>query len=138
MNALVPLLGLAGLAACALAGPPRAGEPQGSALGSAAPSVRLAVERPAGADDQFLLTALYDGPPAAGLTYRLTVRREGAAGRSQSAQSGAVASGGGLDTLSTLRVNAGPGDRLEAELTLSRGETIVARDRYAETVAATP
>ena len=85
--------------------------------------------------DLFLLTALHEGSAGEAMTYRLTVLREGTAGRSQSAQSGPFTPGGGVDTLSTMRVNAGPGDRIEAELTLSRGATTVARDTFTETVA---
>lgn len=131
------LAGLAGLAACATVtsgdGPARpASDPSG-------PAARIVLERPPAGTDSFSVTAVYDGPADEALQYRLTVERQGAAGRSQSAQSGRFSpQGQGPATLSSVRVNAAPGDRLEIVLTVSRGADEIARDEHHETVADTP
>lgn len=129
MNTLLgALVGLAGLAACAAA-------PGGDAVPPPS-AARIGVER---TGDLFLLTALHEGPAGPALRYSLRVVREGAAGRSQSAQSGTFTpTGAAIDTLSSMRVNAQPGDLLEAVLTLHRGETVVATDTFAQTVPPAP
>lgn len=92
-----------------------------------APAARIAVERDG---DRFRFTALYSPPPAPGLTYRFDVEKAGPAGRSSSTQGGAVVD----DTLSTSVVNASPGDRLSARLTVHDGDRVVAEDAVEHTV----
>ncbi len=139
MNAVVAALaGLAGLAACAAAPGTPAPDSRPEAPTYAMPTdpvAQIAVQRPPAGDDRFGLTAQFEGPVAETLSYRLTVVRVGRAGRTQSAQSGSFSvSPGERQTLSTMQVNAGPGDRIEAELTVSREGGLVARDRFEETV----
>ena len=145
MNTLaVALAGLAGLTACAVA--PGTGTPPPSTAshaGAHAPSppsdpvARIAVERPPAGSDRFTLDAQYEGPAADALGYRLDVVRIGRAGRSQSSQSGRfTATPGERQSLSTMQVNAGPGDRIEAVLTVTQGDRVIAEDRFEETVSA--
>ena len=92
---------------------------------------RIGVER----GEAYLVTALYDGVADEQLAYRLEVVREGAAGRSQSAQGGAFSSGAGrTDSLSTLRVSVAPGDQFRARLVILRGEEVVSEVFMEETV----
>lgn len=92
---------------------------------------RITVER----GDTYSVSALFDGDASEALTYRLEVVREGTAGRSKSAQGGAFESAAGrTDTLSTVRVSAGPGDRFEAHLVVSRGDIVVSETHIEETV----
>ncbi|HEX8299445.1 MAG TPA: curli-like amyloid fiber formation chaperone CsgH [Rubricoccaceae bacterium] len=85
--------------------------------------------------DVFLVRALFDGTSTDSLSYRLEVLRDGAAGRSQSAQGGAFESAPGrTDTLSTVRINTAPGDRFEARLVVSRGAEIVSESVVQEAV----
>ncbi|MEM1115458.1 MAG: curli-like amyloid fiber formation chaperone CsgH [Bacteroidota bacterium] len=88
---------------------------------AASGDARLVVERSPG---EVRVTGVYDGPARDGLTYRLTVEKEGASGRSRSAQSGAVRG----DTLSTSAVAVAPGDRLVVELRIEEGARLVAAD----------
>jgi hypothetical protein len=60
------------------------------------------------------------------LTYRLNVRRTGAAGTSQSTQSGRFDTvSGQTDTLSTVRINVQSGDQVDLHLTIRRDGTLV-------------
>ncbi len=92
---------------------------------------RIAIDR----GDTYRVSALFDGDAAEALTYRLEVVREGAAGRSTSAQGGAFeAAAGRTDTLSTVQVSAAQGDRFEAHLVVRRGDTVVSETHIQETV----
>lgn len=116
VHALVALA----LAGCVgLAAQPPADAPDGEA--------QIRVDRPPG---RYEITAVYDGPPRDGLTYELEVVREGAAGRSRSAQGGAVRG----DTLSTSVVSVAPGDRVTARLTVREGASVKAEAVLDETV----
>ena len=141
MNTLaVALAGLAGLTACAVApgadapSPPAAAQ-TGAPSSAMDPLATIAVERPPAGSDRFTFTAQYEGPAADTLHYRLTALRVGQAGRSQTAQRGVFAAAtGARQALSTLQVNAGPGDRIEASLTISQGGEVIAEDRFEETI----
>ena len=68
------------------------------------------------------------------LRYELTVERTGAS-TSRSRQGGAfVPAPGRADTLSTVRLNAEPGDRLHLHLVVRRGEQVVAERRRTDTI----
>ena len=85
--------------------------------------------------DTYTVRALFDGAATDSLTYRLNVVRTGTAGRSQSAQSGAFeAAAGRTDTLSTVRISAVQGDRVEIRLLVQRGEETLSEAVVEETV----
>ena len=122
---MYPLL-LAAVVACGCAAV-APGVPPAATDGDA----RIDVER----GDPIIVRALFDGASAGDLTYRLEVLREGTAGRSQSSQGGTFSTAAGrTDTLSTVQVSAGPGDRLEARLVVQRGDVTVSETRFEETV----
>lgn len=139
---LAALAGAAGLLACGgVVGAPAGPDPgaAGSEAGGA-PGARIEVQRPAGTGDPFRFVALYEGDRHDdALAYRLAVVRDGRAGRSQSVQSGAFAAAPGrVDTLSSAAVNAGPGDRVEARLTITRGDDVVAEEAHTEVLPESP
>lgn len=71
--------------------------------------------------DACSVRALYTGEGASSdtLSYELTVRRRGASGTTQTAQSGTFSVGPGrTDTLSTVRVSVQSGDQLRLRLTI--------------------
>ena len=68
------------------------------------------------------------------LHYALAVQRTGSAGTSQSTQSGQFETAPGqTDTLSTVRLNVQPGDRMELHLTIRRDDTLVDEVRQQHT-----
>lgn len=68
------------------------------------------------------------------LSYKLDVRRTGETGTSQSTQSGRFETvPGQTDTLSTVRVNVQPGDRMDLQLTIRRDETLIDEARQQRT-----
>jgi hypothetical protein len=75
-----------------------------------------------------------DGTGTDTLTYAFEVRRTGDAGTSQSTQSGRFETAPGrTDTLSTVRVNVQPGDRMDVHLMIRRDETPIDEVRQQRT-----
>ncbi len=69
------------------------------------------------------------------LRYELSLRRSGAAGTTQTTQSGPFATGPGrADTLSTTQVNVQSGDTLTLHLLVRRGETPIDSARVRRTI----
>nr|WP_272502931.1 curli-like amyloid fiber formation chaperone CsgH [Salinibacter ruber] len=69
------------------------------------------------------------------LRYELSLRRRGAAGTTQTTQSGAFATGPGqADTLSTTQVNVQSGDTLTLHLLVRRAETPIDSARVRRTI----
>jgi hypothetical protein len=69
------------------------------------------------------------------LRYELSLRRSGAAGTTQTTQSGAFATGPGqADTLSTTQVNVQSGDTLTLHLRVRRAETPIDSARVRRTI----
>jgi len=69
------------------------------------------------------------------LRYELSLRRSGAAGTTQTTQSGAFATGPGqADTLSTTQVNVQSGDTLTFHLRVRRAETPIDSVRVRRTI----
>ena len=86
---------------------------------------RLLVDRQ---DEMLRVRGLFinDSTAAGPLTYALKVRRIGEAGTSQSTQSGQFKTAPmQIDSLSTVRANVQPGDRVEIHLSVRRDETLV-------------
>jgi hypothetical protein len=82
--------------------------------------------------------ALFTGETtsADSLAYELTVRRCGAAGTTQTAQSGTFAvTPGRTDTLSTVQVNVQSGDQLRLQLVVRAGRQPVDTARIARTIS---
>ena len=70
------------------------------------------------------------------LAYELTVRRSGAAGTSQTAQSGTFAvTPGQTDTLSTVQVSVQTGDQVHLRLVVRAGRQPIDTARVARTVS---
>ena len=85
--------------------------------------------------ETYLVRALFDGAADEALAYRLVVVREGAGGRSSTSQGGAFRSAAGrVDTLSSVRVSAAPGDTFRVTLVVTRGAEPVSETSLDETV----
>lgn len=75
------------------------------------------------------------GVAADTLRYELSLRRSGAAGTTQTTQSGPFATGPGqADTLSTTQVNVQSGDTLTLDLRVHRAETPIDSARVRRTI----
>jgi len=118
---------------CLLGSAPALGQPAGP--GAPAPA-RITVERDGGTFTILPTYALPDTATAdpAAHRYELTVERTGAS-TSRSRQEGSFTPAPGrVDTLSTSRINAQPGDRLYLHLVVRRGDQIVAEAARTETI----
>lgn len=108
----------------------------GLAAAAAAPvgpsgQARIDVDR----GETYFVRALFNGATDEALAYRLVVVREGAGGRSSTSQGGAFRSAAGrVDTLSSVRVSAAPGDTFRATLVVTRGAEPVSETSVDETV----
>lgn len=104
---------------------PRSPRPVRTASLSDSTDVTLDLER---TGNQLRIRGVFGGtPPAPGsLTYRLRVRREGAAGTTRTQQSGSFTPvPGTTDTLSTVTVNVAAEDRLTVRLVVEQhGEQV--------------
>ena len=72
------------------------------------------------------------------LSYHLSVERAGSGGSATTQQSGSIATTQQIDTLSTVVVNAAPGDRVDVRLQIRQGERVVEEARRAWTIADEP
>jgi hypothetical protein len=127
MNRISPTLGLSGgLLAVLLwaVGPgPRTGPatPSGRTAATDSADAAIALER---VGDRLRLRALFRGGPDLpdSLSYELSVRRSGAAGTTQTTQSGVFSvTPGRPDTLSTVEVNVRTGDHLRVRVHVRAG-----------------
>jgi len=87
--------------------------------------------------DQLRIQGLFrnEDHPADTLTYALSVRRVGAAGTSQTAQSGSFSTAPGqTDTLSTTRINVQAGDELTLRLAVQAEDETVDEHRIERTL----
>ena len=72
------------------------------------------------------------------LSYHLSVERTGSGGSATTQQSGPIETTQQIDTLSTVVVNAAPGDRVDIRLQIRQGERVVEDAQRAWTVADGP
>ena len=87
--------------------------------------------------DQLRVQGVFVNADAAAdtLRYELSLRRRGAAGTTQTTQSGPFATGSGqADTLSTTQINVQSGDTLTLHLRVHRAETPIDSARVRRTI----